>query len=70
MLRVKTYDYQVKNGVVYTTLYTIEKMTREEFDEHITDLTHHSDGVIQLLEKEYLVKPYKDSYVLDLIIVD
>ena len=70
MLRVKTYDYQVKNGVVYTTLHTIEKMTKEEFDEHIADLKRNSDGVIQLSEKEYLVKPYKDSYVLDLIKVD
>lgn len=70
MLRIKTYDYQVKEGIVYTTLHTTEKMTREEFDEHITDLKRNSDGVIQLSEKEYLVKPYKDSYVLDLITVD
>lgn len=70
MLRVKTYDYQVKDGVVYTTLHTTEKMTSEEFEWHINDLKRNSDGVIQLSEKEYLVKPYKDSYVLDLVTVD
>lgn len=70
MLRIKTYDYQVKNGVVYTTLHTTEKMTKEEFDEHINDLKKNSDGVIQLSENKYLVKPYKDSFVMDLITIN
>ena len=70
MLQVKTYDYQVKEGIVYTTLHTTEKMTRVEFFEHLDYLKRYSDGFIQVSRNEYLVKPYKDSFVRDLIIVD
>lgn len=70
MLQVKTYDYQVKEGIVYTTLHTTEKMARLEFYEHLDYLKRYSDGFIQVSRNEYLVKPYKDSFVRDLIIVD
>ena len=68
MLLIKTYDYQLVGNEVKTDLMEEENMTEEEFNSHIKYYLKYGDYVNYIGNNKYVIKPYIDSEVLNLII--
>lgn len=68
MLLVKTHDYELVNNKVKLDLMEEETMTEEEFNDHIKYFLRYGDYVNYIGNDKYVIKPYKDSEVLNLVI--